>query len=777
MITQSRSKPPPRLLRLCLLVLGAMAVLAVSQPDTVIAQGATIGIYTDQSGTSCSFSGNAPGTFTAYVVCRPTLAGLKAVEFAAPLPSCLGAVIEEEITPVGALAIGSVETGISIVLAQCSALPTVVLKVIYSRSGSTTPCCEYPVVPDPGPGILSIVDCWGYEVPTTGVISHFNADASCPCAGNSQPSMPENPIPNDFDVGQSVTTGFSWSASDIDGNLAQYDLYLGTSSSPPLAAAGLTQPGYIPSSPLEPLTRYYWRVVARDALGLETSGYVWTFTTRLVNSPPSQPRDVNPKDGATGVKLDVDVVWVASDIDNDPLVYDLYFGASPDPPLVATDLATPTYSPATLSYETNYYWRVVAHDPQGHETSGPVWSFIARPVNFPPDPPENVSPYNGSNNQPLNVTLTWTATDADNDTLVFDIYLGTAVPPPLLTSGVTTKSYSPSVLDFATQYYWRTVARDGHGGAASSITTTFVTRPENYPPAVPSDPVPGNFTTNQPVTATLAWQSVDPEGHALTYDVYFGTTLSPPLVASNVATKIYAPGLLAFAKTYYWRIVARDELGATTSGPLWRFSTRLFANYPPSAPSSPSPANGATNRPVTTTLVWQCSDWDFDAITYDVYFGTASHPPLVASNVATKSYAPGTLAFTTTYRWKIVARDAPGAETSGPIWSFTTKPSSPLTTPSSPNPPNNGASLLSPILSWMTPDNDGRPMTQSVYFGTTSPPPQVASGLTSPAYAPGTLDLLTQYFWRVVVPMARCRRAAQRGISPPFDREMSMRTA
>jgi hypothetical protein len=222
-----------------------------------------------------------------------------------------------------------------------------------------------------------------------------------------------------------------------------------------------------------------------------------------------------------------------------------------------------------------------------------------------------------------------------------------------------------------------------------------------------------------------------------------------PLVASNIATNTFAPGPLLLAKTYRWRVVARDELGAETPGPLWTFSTK--SNSAPSTPSNPAPANGATNRPVATTLAWQSSDADGDAITYDVYFGTASVPPLVASNVATKAYAPGPLAFATTYRWRIVARDAPGAETSGPSWSFTTKVNSAPTLPSSPNPSNNGATLLSPTLSWTATDSDGQVLTHSVYFGTTSPPPLVASGLTVPAYTPGTLEPLAQYFWRVVV--------------------------
>jgi hypothetical protein len=57
------------------------------------------------------------------------------------------------------------------------------------------------------------------------------------------------------------------------------------------------------------------------------------------------------------------------------------------------------------------------------------------------------------------------------------------------------------------------------------------------------------------------------------YDVYFGTTAPPPLVSSNQPATTYNPGTLNPSTTYYWRIVARDSLEATTSGPTWSFTT------------------------------------------------------------------------------------------------------------------------------------------------------------------------------------------------------------
>jgi|Deesub1362A_J573_1020465.scaffolds.fasta_scaffold01023_9 PKD repeat protein len=95
------------------------------------------------------------------------------------------------------------------------------------------------------------------------------------------------------------------------------------------------------------------------------------------------------------------------------------------------------------------------------------------------------------------------------------------------------------------------------------------------------------------------------------------------------------------------------------------------SNNPPNAPSNPSPADGETNVSITTDLSWQCSDPDGDALTYDVYFGTSSTPPKVASNITSTTYDPGTLQYNTTYYWRIVAWDS-NSSTSSPVWSFTT---------------------------------------------------------------------------------------------------------
>jgi hypothetical protein len=98
-------------------------------------------------------------------------------------------------------------------------------------------------------------------------------------------------------------------------------------------------------------------------------------------------------------------------------------------------------------------------------------------------------------------------------------------------------------------------------------------------------------------------------------------------------------------------------------------------NTPPNIPSNPSPANHATDGSVNTQLSWTGGDPDAgNTVTYNVYFGTSPAEPMtmVSHNQMGTSYAPGTLAYNTTYYWKIVATDNHGASTTGPPWDFTT---------------------------------------------------------------------------------------------------------
>jgi uncharacterized repeat protein (TIGR01451 family) len=97
---------------------------------------------------------------------------------------------------------------------------------------------------------------------------------------------------------------------------------------------------------------------------------------------------------------------------------------------------------------------------------------------------------------------------------------------------------------------------------------------------------------------------------------------------------------------------------------------------------SPAVVSGAGITRVvvsTTATVFVIDDLSFDSdviipATYDVYFGTnAGVLSLIASKLTQTTCDPGTLAFNTTYYWRVVAVNAAGSAT-GPVWQFMTAP-------------------------------------------------------------------------------------------------------
>lgn len=91
-------------------------------------------------------------------------------------------------------------------------------------------------------------------------------------------------------------------------------------------------------------------------------------------------------------------------------------------------------------------------------------------------------------------------------------------------------------------------------------------------------------------------------------------------------------------------------------------------------PSGPSPADGASEVPVTVTLAWNGGQSPNGAtVRQDVYLSATSPPALYRPSVTGKSITVESLAQARTYYWQVVFIESDGRETRGPVWSFTTE--------------------------------------------------------------------------------------------------------
>ena len=96
----------------------------------------------------------------------------------------------------------------------------------------------------------------------------------------------------------------------------------------------------------------------------------------------------------------------------------------------------------------------------------------------------------------------------------------------------------------------------------------------NKAPYRPANPSPSDGAMDVPVDADLSWTGGDSDaGDIVTYDVYFGSNIIPPLVAENQTGTSYDLGMLDHSTEYYWQIVATDNHGASNESGIWSFTT------------------------------------------------------------------------------------------------------------------------------------------------------------------------------------------------------------
>jgi len=506
-------------------------------------------------------------------------------------------------------------------------------------------------------------------------------------------------------VGFSAFPGGRVNASGFFKNNGDYGYFWTSTENSP--AAGGTVHIYYHTAPI------YFNTEAKNlgyAVRCVKSDYV------PVNQPPDAPATPSPEDGATNQTIEgTTLSWTSTDPENDPLNYDVHFGTENPPAQVSTGQSEATYDPGTLQYNTEYFWKIVAHDDQGNSTEGTVWSFSTEeePAAFACGE-VLTDTRDGNTYQTVQIgEQCWMTQDLAWLPAVSPASSGSITDPHYYVYGyqgtdVTEAKATNNYQTYGALYNWPAMM-NGQDSSSSVPSGVQGACPDGW--HLPSDEewkmlegaADSQYGYPDPEWDGLSWRGSDVSDNLRET----GTShwLAPNSGATNSSGFTSFPGGYhtnngSFSNLsyigFYWtttevignsdnawfRYLQYNETGSLRSNNYdksYALSVRCILNdgqenLPPASPSLPSPTGGAVNQPIEgTTLSWTGSDPENDPLTYDVYFGTENPPAQISTGQSEATYDPGTLQFATEYFWKIIAHDDQGNSTEGPVWSFTTE--------------------------------------------------------------------------------------------------------
>lgn len=236
-------------------------------------------------------------------------------------------------------------------------------------------------------------------------------------------------------------------------------------------------------------------------------------------------------------------------------------------------------------------------------------------------------------------------------------------------------TWIPPDINSSYTYFIRATVGDGKGNIASVSYPVTVTSSGTTCTATASTPQlfdPGTWTPLS--TVYISWQTTNnaksyvfQESSSQNFSSYNQYIYDQNTLNATLANRTNG--------NYYYRVQAQNECGS--SGWSNIVDLEIRANLPPNIPSLPNPANSATDVSRTPYLFWTGGDPDGTA-DYAVEYGTDPNSMwLVQGYNSTNKYNSSfqvswPLNASTTYYWRVRAKDDKGTEVFSPTWNFTT---------------------------------------------------------------------------------------------------------
>lgn len=316
-------------------------------------------------------------------------------------------------------------------------------------------------------------------------------------------------------------------------------------------------------------TWYVWKVIVTDEHGASTETSMAAFFVNTGNDAPEAPVVASPLVNSEVEALDAALTVTNSvDLDGDTLTY--YFeidtvntfdsGGLISSGPVSEGVGETAWNMTGLNDNTWYFWRAMSTDGFA-ESPWVIGSFFVNTVNDLPSVPTLKNPGDGAWVTALSPMLeVHPSIDVDHDPLLYSFAVYSDAAMTQLVTETTTDAPEWTVdvvLDDNVWYYWRTQAKDVHGGESGwMVIASFFTDSNgiNDTPEITLLTPDADLATND--TVAITWEDRDPDSSGM-ISLFYDTDAAGEdgvLIATEISEDDEGP-----ADSFVWDITAVAE--------------------------------------------------------------------------------------------------------------------------------------------------------------------------------------------------------------------------
>ena len=231
-------------------------------------------------------------------------------------------------------------------------------------------------------------------------------------------------------------------------------------------------------------------------------------------------------------------------------------------------------------------------------------------VNHPPELSSgDVSPDSGDTSTIFTYTVKYYDQDGDSPSAKYVYIDGSPHTMSLYTGSASNGTYRYRTTLSAGSHNYYFYFTDGNGGSDRLPSSGTHSGPTVCPiPGTPANPNPSDGATNVSIDTDLDWSDC---ANTDSYDVYFGECPNPEYRDTASGSSYNLP-TLDYDTHYCWKIVAKNNCGNSTPGPVWDFTTGTCtcSIYPTSKHFGPSGGTGSVDVTTQSGCAWTATSND-----------------------------------------------------------------------------------------------------------------------------------------------------------------------